>query len=184
MSGQFYVLFPSSLQMPVSTGHRKVQTDTKAYLKLRQFVYHHCELCHVTPGNALVIVVCILMLPMVQLTAEHAQLATTYHMTPTDQWHVHQHHITFGHAPLVLSSLSKVLPAMVLQNSVVRLSISFPLNTSSSVHHTPFSLHLHLLSGLWKRVVAVVFSLLLLLSGDIETNPGPVGELSMLLIIE
>ena len=169
--------------MPVSTGHWKVQTDTKAYRKQRQFVYHTCELCHVSPGNALVIAVCILMLPMVRLTAEHAQLATAYHMTQTDQWHVDQHHNRFGHAPLVLFSLSNVLTAMVLQNSVVWLSISFPLN-ALSVHHTPFSLHLHLLSGLGRKVVAVVFPLLLLLSGDIETNPGPVGELSMLLIIE
>ena len=170
--------------MPVSTGHRKVQTDAKAYRKLRQFVYHHCELCHVTPGNALVIAVCILMLPMVRLTAEHAQLARTYHMTPNDQWHV-EHHNRLCHAPLVLSSLNNVLPAMVLKNCVVWLSISFPLNSSShfSVHHTPFSLHLHLLSGLGRRVVVVVFSLLLLLSGDIETNPGPVGELFVLVII-
>ena len=173
--------------MRVSTGHRKVQTDTmKAYRKQRQFVYHNCELCHVTPGNALVLAVCILMLPMVRLTAEHAQLATTYHMTPTDRWHVHQHRITFCLNRLVLSSLSNLLPVMVLQNSVMRLNISFPLNTSShfSVRHTPFSLHLHLLSGLGKRVpvVAVVLVLLLLLSGDIETNPGPVGELSMLII--
>ena len=125
-------LFPFSLQMSVSTWHRKVQTNTmKAYQKQQQFMYHHCELCHVTPENALVIAVCILMLPMVQLTAEHAQLATTYHMTPADQWLVHRHDITICHNPLVhvvLSSLSNVLPMMVLQNSIVS---SFPLNTSS-----------------------------------------------------
>ena len=166
--------------MSVSTWHRKVQTNTmKAYQKQQQFMYHYCELCHVTPENALVIAVCILMLPMVQLTAEHAQLATTYHMTPADQWLVHQHHINFCHNPLVLSSLSNVLPMMVLQNSIVS---SFPLNTSShfNVCHTPSSLHLNLLPD--RREVVLVLVLLLLLSGDIETNPGPVGELSMLIV--
>ena len=120
---------------------------------------------------------------MVRLTAEHAQLATTYHMTPADQWLVHRHHITICHNPLVhvvLSSLSNVLPMMVLQNSIVS---SFPLNTSShlSVCHTPSSLHLNLLPDLGREVVLVLV-LLLLLSGDIETNPGPVGELSMLIV--
>ena len=166
--------------MPVSTGHRKVQTkQMKAYRKQQQFMHHHYELCHVTSGNALVIAVCILMLPMVRLTAEHVQLATTYHMTPTDQWHVHRHHMNISHIPLVLSSLGNVLPAIVLQNSVVRLDISCSSYTSShfSVCHTPSksSLHLHLLSGLGRKVVAVL-ALLLSLSGDIETNPGPVGE--------
>ena len=151
--------------MLLSTGHRKVQTNNmKVYRKQQQYNYHryHCELCHVTAGNAVVIAVCILMLPMVRLTAEH---------------------MTFGHNPLVLSSLSNVLPMMVLQNSIVWLNISFRLNTSShfSVRHTPFSLHLNLLSCL-RRSVVVVLALLLMLSGDIETNPGPLGELSMLII--
>ena len=143
-------------------------------------MYHHCKLCHVTPGSALVIAVCILMLPMVELSAEHMQLAITYHMPPTDQWHVHRHHLNISHTPLVLSSLNNVLPAIVLQNSVVRLNISCLSYTSShfSVCHAPSksSLHLHLPSGLGRKVVAVVLVLLLLLSGDIETNPGPVSE--------
>ena len=167
--------------MPVSTGHWKVQTKKmKAYQKQQQFMYHHCKLCHVTPGNALIIAVCILMLPMVELSTEHMQLATTYHMPPTDQWHVHQHHMNISHTPLVLPSLGNVLPAMVLQNSVVRLNISCLSYTSShfSVCHAPSksSLRLHLPSGLGRKVVAVVLVLMLLLSGDIETNPGPVGE--------
>ena len=164
--------------MPVSTGHRKIQTkQMKAYRKQKQFMYHHCELCHVTPGNAIVISVCILMLPVVRLTAEHAQLATTYHMNPTNRWYVHQHPITFGHGPLISSSLSNVLPVMVLQNSIVRLNIGCPSYTSSHyrICQTPLKLHLNLLSGLGRSVVAVVLALLLLLSGDIETNPGPVG---------
>ena len=79
---------------------------------------------------------------------------------------------------LMLPSLSNVLPAMLLQNSVIRLNISCPSCTSSrsSIHHIPPSLHLNLLSNLGRIVVAVVLALLLLLSGDVETNPGPVGE--------
>ena len=151
----------------------------KAYQKhsQKQQQYNY-QLSYVTPGNALLISICILMLPMVQLSAEHVQLAATYHMTPTDQWYVHRHHMNISHTPLVLLSLGNVLPAMVLQNSVVWLNIGCPSYTSShfSVCHTPSSLHLHFLSNLGRSVVAVVLVLLLLLSGDIETNPGPVGE--------
>ena len=165
--------------MLISTENQKVRTDAiKAYRKhsrkQQQYNYHQCQLGHVTPGNALLISVCILMLPMVQLSAKHAQLATIYHVNPTNQWclptsHEHQPHT------LVLLSLSNVLPAIVLQNSVVRLNISCPSYTSShfSVCHTPSSLHLHRLG---RSAVVVVLALLLLLSGDIETNPGPVGE--------
>ena len=74
---------------------------------------------------------------------------------------------------MVLPSLSNVLPAVILQN---RLNIGCPLNTlaQSGVHCVPPNLSLA--SGLGRRVVGVVLVLLLLLSGDIETNPGPVGE--------
>ena len=176
-------LFSSSLQMLITTGNRKVPTDTtRAYRKhsrkQRLYNYHQCQMGHVTPGNALLISVCILMLPMVQLSAEHAQLATMYHVNHTSQWYVYRHHMNISHAPLVLPSLGNVLPAIVLQNSVVRLNISCLSYTTShfSVCHTPSSLHLNLLSDLGKSVVRVVLVLLLLLSGDIETNPGPVGE--------
>ena len=154
----------------------------KAYRKQRQYFYHNCQLCNVTTGDTFIIYVCILMLQMVRLTSEHVQLATTPYMKPINQWHVHRHHITLSQTPLVLSSLNNVLPAMVLENSVVRLSISCSLYTSShfSVCHTPFNLHLNFLCGLGWRVLGVVLVLLLLLSGDIETNPGPVGELSEL----
>ena len=159
--------------MPITTGQRKLQTDTmKAYPRQRQHVYHHCELRHVTSGNALLISVCILMLPMVQLSAEHAQLATKYHVDPINQWQVDPHHMNISHTPLVLSSLSNLLPAMILQNSVVR---SYSLSASSHVCYI-----LNLSSGLGRKVVGVVLVLLLLLSGDIETNPGPVGELFVL----
>ena len=167
------VLFSFSPQMLIATGHRKVQTDTlKAYRKhtRKQNNYHQCQLGHVTPENALLISVCILILPMVQLTAEHVQLATKY---------VHRHHMNISHTPLVLPSLGNVLSAIVLQNSVVSLNIGFPSYTSShfSIRHSPPSLHLNLLTGLGR---GVVLTLLLLQSGDIETNPGPVGELFVL----
>ena len=170
--------------MPITTGNQKVQTDTtRAYRKYSQqsqynYRYHQYQLGHVTPGNALLTSVRILMLPMVQLTAEHAQLPTMYHMNPTNQWCVHRHHMNISNTSPVLHSLSNVLAAMVLQNSVVRLNIKCPSYTSShfSVCHTLSSLHLHLLACLGRSVVAVVLTLLLLLSGDIETNPGPVGE--------
>ena len=169
--------------MLIATGHRKVQTDTmKAYRKhtRKQYKYHQCQLRHVTPGTALLISVCILMLPMVQLSAEHVQLAITYHVNPINQWHAYQHHLNISPTLLVLPSLSDLLPAIVLQNSAVWLNISCPSYTSS---HSSIrdSLHLNLLSSLGRRVVAVVLALrLLLLSGDIETNPGPVGELFVL----
>ena len=168
--------------MLITTGHQKVQTDKmKAYQKhsrqQRQYNYRQCQLGHVTPGNALLISMCILMLPMVQLSAEHVQLANMYHINPTSRWYVHRHHMNVIHTPVVLLSLGNVLPAIALQNSVVKLNISCPSYTSShfSVCHTPFSLYLNLLFCLGRSVVAVL-ALLLLLSGDIETNPGPVGE--------
>ena len=150
----------------------------KAYRKHNRnqclYSYHQCQLGHVTPGSAFLISMCILMLPMVQLSAEQA---TKYHVqSPINQWYAHQHHhMNISHTPLVLPSLSNVLPAMVLLNSVVRLNISCPSYTPfhSSICHC---LHLNLLSSLGRGVVAVVLALLLLLSGDIETNPGPLGE--------
>ena len=169
--------------MPITTGHRKVRTDTmKAYRNhsRKEWQYNYqCQMGHVTPGNALLVSLCILILPMVQLSAEHVRLANKYHVNPTNQWqwYVHRHYMNISHTPVVLLSLGNVLPAIALQNSVVRLNISCLSFTSShfSVCHTPFSLYLNLLSGLRRSVVAVL-ALLLLLSGDIETNPGPVGE--------
>ena len=46
-------------------------------------------------------------------------------------------------------------------------------DSSPGVHHV-FSIDLP--TSLGRKVVGVVLVLLLLLSGDIETNPGPVGE--------
>ena len=168
--------------MLITTGRWKLQTyEMKAYRRQRQFVYSFCQLGNVAPGHALVVSVCILMLPTVmlptvRLPAEHVQLATTYHLNPINQWYVHRHHITLNQAPLVLPSLiSLLLPAMVLQNCVARLNISFPSYITSSyfsVWHIPLRLHPN-------GVVDLVLDLLLLLSGDIETNPGPVGQFSM-----
>ena len=169
------LLDASPLQMLITTGHRKPQTDTmKAYRRQRQYVYCHYQLRRVTPGKALLVSVCILMLPMVQLSAEHVQLATKYHANPINQWQVDPHRMNISHTPLVLPSLSNLLPAMVLQNSVVRRCL-LPTSSHFSVHYI-----LNLSSGLGKRMVGVVSALLLLLSGDIETNPGPVGELFVL----
>ena len=46
---------------------------------------------------------------------------------------------------------------------------------------SPRCLHPSLASHMRRRTVGVVVVLLLLLSGDVETNPGPVGELRSLL---
>ena len=163
--------------MPSSTQHRDFQTNAmKAYRKQRQNIYHHCSLCHVTPSLAILVGASILMLPMLELAAERAQLTTMYY---TNHWHVHPRHVTFSHTPLELPSLNNVLPAMVLQNRVTWSNIKCLSYTSSHssvrhVSHSPDS------TGLGRRVVGVVVLLLLLMSGDIEMNPGPVGECTSL----
>ena len=166
--------------MPISIGHRKVPIDTmKTYHKQRQYIYRHCQPGYVTPGNALLISVCFLLLPVMRLTAEHVQIATVYQMTSITQLHVLRHHMILSHT---LPLLSNVLPAMVLHNCVVKLNIGCPLHTSFHfrVSHIPFSQCPNHPFSLGKMVVGVVLALLLLLSGDIETNPGPVGEFFLL----
>ena len=161
--------------MPSSTRQREVQSNAlKAYRKQRQYIYRHCQLCHVTPSHTLIVGVCILMLPMLELATDHVQLKTMYY---TNHWHVYPRHVTFSHTPLELPSLNNVLPAMVLQNRVAWSSIKCLSYTSShsSVCHVSNSPD-STIPGLGRRVVGVVVLLLLLLSGDIETNPGPVGE--------
>ena len=162
--------------MVSSTQHRDLQTNAmKAYRKQRQNIYHHCSLCHVTPSLAILVSTSILMLPMLELAAERAQLTTMYY---TNHWHVHPRHMTFSHTHL-LPSLNNVLPAMVLQNRVTwSNSKSLPYTSShSSVRHVS---HSPAPTGLVRRVVGVVIILLLLMSGDIEMNPGPVGECTSL----
>ena len=157
--------------MPSSTGQRKVQNNAmKAYRKQRQCIYRHCQLCHVTTSYAVIVGVCILMLPMLELATEHVQLETMYCMTSIN--HVHPRHVTFSHTPL-LPFLSNVLPAMVLQN-VAWSNIKCP--THSRVCHVSVSLAPIVPTGAKRVVRVVVLLLLLLISGDIEMNPGPVGE--------
>ena len=162
--------------MSITTGHKKVQINSmKTYRRPRQYIYHPCQPGRVAPGLGLLVSVCILMLPMLVLVDEHVQLTTMYHI---NQWSVHPHHMTFNHTPLLLPSLSNVLPAMALQSRGVRSNIGCAsyFSSHSGVHHVPPILHLDLPSGLGRRVVGMVVVLLLLMSGDIETNPGPVGE--------
>ena len=155
--------------MKNSTGQRKVQNNAmKAYRKRRQYIYRHCQLCHMTTSYAVMVGVCILMLPVLELATEHVQLIATCHMN----------HVPPPHTPLELPSLNNVLQAMVLQNHQLAWSnITYPSYTSSysSVYCVSLS---PAPTGLGRRVVGVVVLLLLLMSGDIEMNPGPVGELT------
>ena len=147
----------------------------KGYQRPRQYTYQHCQLGHVSPGLSLLVSVCVLMLPMLGLVDEHVQLTTMYHMSLIHQCYIHSRHMTFNHIPLLLPFLNNVLPAMALQNRVARPNIGCPSSHSDLPHCFPI-LHLNLPTGLERRVMGVVLVLLLLLSGDIETNPGPVGE--------
>ena len=160
--------------MPVSTGQRKGQNNAmKAHRKQRQYIYRYCQLCHVTPSCALIVGVCLLMLPMLKLATKHVQLATTCHIN-----HVHPPRMNFSHTPLELPPLNNVLPAMVLQKQLAwsNIKCSSDTNAHSRVCRFPLSPGSTAPTGLGKRVVGVVVLLLLLMSGDIETNPGPVGE--------
>ena len=159
------------LQMASSIGQREVQTNA-----MKTYICRHCPLCHVTTSYAEIVGVCILMLPMLELVTEHVQLATTCHIN-----HFHPPHMNFSHTPLELPSLNNVLPAMVLQNQLARSNIKcsshsrvgcFFLNPAPTAP-----------TGLGRRVVGVVILLLLLMSGDIETNPGPVGEYIFVYIV-
>ena len=165
--------------MSISTGRQKLRTNIiKAYRRPRQYIHHHCQLGHVSPGFSLLVSVCVLMLPMLGLVNEHAQLTTIDPMNAINQCSVHPCHMTFNHTPLLLPSLNNVLPAMILQSRGVRSNSGCASYTLShpSACRVPSILPLNLSSDLRRRVVGVVFVLLLLLSGDIETNPGPVGE--------
>ena len=137
-----------------------------------------CQLGHVAPSHAFLLAMCITMLPMLVVAAEHVQLATTDHMNPMDQSCIHPHHTTFKHGPFMLPSLNNILPAMALQNEIVKSNIWCLSHSSShaSVHHVSSSPGFSVPSGLGRMMVGTVVFLLLLMSGDIETNPGPVGE--------
>ena len=151
-----------------------------AYRKPQQYIYHghHCQLGYMARGHTILVSVCIFMLPMLSLAAEHVQLTNIHHINTIKQWDVHPGHMVFIHTPLVLPTLSNVLPALVLHSSLVRSSIRCPAYTSScsSVCCVPLSQCLYLPFCLGRRMVVMVLALLLLLSGDIETNPGPAGQ--------
>jgi len=70
-----------------------------------------------------------------------------------------------------LPRLNNMLP-VVLQLNVICQSHS---SSHSSLHHVSSSPGLSVSSGL-ERMADEVILFLLILSGDIETNPGPVGE--------
>ena len=145
----------------------------KTYRKQRQYIYRHCPLCHVTTSYALIVGVCILMLPMLELAAEHVHLTTMYCTNS-----INCVHLCFSHTHLLLF-LSHVLPAMVLQNRVALSNIKCS-SSHSSVCHVSLSSALTVPTSV-KRVVGVVMLLLLLLmSGDVEINPGPFGECTSL----
>ena len=151
--------------MPSSNGNRKFQTNAiKAYRKQRQYIHGNCLPSHVTPTRAVIWGVCIFILPMLELATEHVHLTTTCRMNPINHGTVSR-----SHTPLVLPSLDNVLPAMVLQNIEC-------LSYITSVRHVSLSPAPTAATGLGRRVVWMVVLLLLLMSGDIETNPGPVGE--------
>ena len=147
--------------------------NMKSYQKasLRPHTCHIYQLCHVTPSFAVPLAVCILMLPLLVVVNEHVQLTMS---DPTFQCG----HMTLNTAPLVLPSLNNVLPAMALQNRVARLNTGYApcLSFHSSVQCTSSSMSCRVYSRRTLRVVRVVVALLLLLSGDIELNPGPLGK--------
>ena len=142
---------------------------------LRPHIQHH-QLSHVTLNYSLPLAVCILMLPMLVVAVEHMQLATTYRMNPLDRCN----HMTFIWTPLVLPTPNNVLPAMVLQSRGVRLNTGYASCFSSytyiNVQSVSLTLSLRVFFSVARTVVAVVVILRLLLSGDVELNPGPLGE--------
>ena len=137
-----------------------------------------CQLGHVVPSHAFPLAMCIFMLPMLVVAAEHVQLATTGHRNSMDQSCIHPCCTTFKHAPFKLPSLNNILPAMALQNEIVKSNIWCLSHSSShaSVCRVSSSPGFSVPSGLGTMMVGTVVFLLLLMSGDIETNPGPVGE--------
>ena len=174
--------FTPYLQIPVSVEDQKFQVDTMRASRRSQpysiNTQFQCQLCHATAGHAFLLAVCITMLPMLIVAAERAHLAATDHMNSMDQQYIYPRHTTFKHAPFMLPSLNNILPAMALQNEVVKSNIWCLSRSSShtSVCHVSFRPGFNVPSGLGRMVVGAVMVLLLLMSGDIEMNPGPVGE--------
>ena len=178
-----YDCFIPPLQMLISTGHRKVHSHAmNAYRRPRQYIYHHWVLGRVTPGCAFILSVCILMLPVLELAAEHMEIATGRLNRIINQRHAYPHLKTLSCTPLVIPSLDNVLPVMVLQNRVVKMNMRHPSSHSSVLRFFPLTSPVvpRLSAAVGRRAVGVVVVLLLLMCGDIETNPGPLGELLVL----
>ena len=166
----------------LSSGYRKVHSNAmNAYRRPRQYIYHHWVLGRVTPGCAFLLSVCILMLPVLQLAAEHVESARG-HLNPMNQRHVCPHLKTLSCTPLVIPSLNNVLPVMVLQNRVVKMNMRHPSSHSNVLRFFPLTNPVlpRLSAAVGRRAEGVVVVLLLLMSGDIETNPGPLSELLLL----
>ena len=138
---------------------------------LRPPTCHIYQLSHVTPSFAVPLTVCILMLPLLVVVNEHVQLTMSDTIFQCG-------HMTLNTAPLVLPSLDNVLPATSLQNRVPRLKTGYAscLSFHSSIQCGSSSMSHRVYSRRALRVVGVVVALLLLLSGDIELNPGPLGK--------
>ena len=163
--------------MPISAGYRKVQNNAvKACRKHRQHtVYRHCQLCHVTPTCALIVGVCILMLPMLELANERVQLATMYD----------RNHINHVHAPDLrahpISQQCATSHGPPEQSSVVKYQMSVPLQcplcyAQPSSHYGYGSEEEDGGGG--------GASTTILMSGDVEMNPGPVGGWTLLMYFE
>ena len=136
----------------------------------QQYICHHCQL-GVTLGHALPVSVF-----MLGFSAVNMELTTTYHINFISQWYVHPHHMTFRYAPLVLP-FSNILPTMVLQCGVLWSNIrSFFYSSSHFDISVTASLNLNLFFSLGRSIMRLVLLLLLVLSGDVELNPGPLGE--------
>ena len=107
--------------MPLCAMHQKVRTSSvTGFRRQHQDIYRHCRLGHVIPDHAILVAVCIFIVPMLEVAAEHALLTTTHHSN------LHGGYVTFCHSSLALPSFSNVLPAMALQNKLVKhLSHSF-----------------------------------------------------------
>ena len=117
------------------------------------------------------------MLPMLELATEHVQLTTTCHINHVPPPRINARYMTIHLLPF----LSNVLPAMVLQNQLSWSNIK--RSSHSRVCHVALSPAPIAPTGLGRRVVGVVVLLLLLMSGDIESNPGPLSKCTFLINI-
>ena len=166
----------SSIRGSFHSSCRSLQVQIKSWksyqkASLRPHTCHFYQLSRVVPSYAIALAACILMLPMLVVVNKHVQIIMS---DPTYQCG----HMTLNPGPLVLPSLDNILPAMALQNRVARLNTRYAscLSFHSTVQCASSSTSVRIYSRWVLRVVGVVVALLLLLSGDIELNPGPLGK--------